>query len=71
MRTVPQEGGRKTSPNGKPLETAAMAQRLIWHSTPVLTANVYTKLELHHLRGAVERLGGTHPQQNGAARQRA
>jgi hypothetical protein len=26
------------------------------HSTPVLTANVYTRLELHDLRGAVERL---------------
>ncbi len=28
------------------------------HSTPVLTANVYTRLELHDLRGAVERLSG-------------
>jgi hypothetical protein len=28
------------------------------HSTPVLTANVYTRLELHDLRGAVARLGG-------------
>ena len=28
------------------------------HSTPVLTANVYTRLELHDLRGAVSRLGG-------------
>jgi integrase len=32
------------------------AQRLMRHSTPVLTANAYTKLELHDLRGAVERL---------------
>ncbi len=35
------------------------AQRLLRHSTPVLTANVYTKLELHDLRGAVARLSGT------------
>ncbi len=33
-----------------------MAQRLLRHSTPVLTANVYTRIELHDLRGAVERL---------------
>ncbi len=33
------------------------AQRLMRHSTPVLTANVYTRLELHDLRGAVELLG--------------
>ncbi len=48
-----------------------MAQRLMRHSTPVLTANVYTKLELHDLRGAVARLGGTHPQPTEAARRRA
>jgi integrase len=35
-----------------------VAQRLMRHSTPVLTANVYTRLELHDLRGAVERLNG-------------
>jgi len=34
-----------------------VAQRLMRHSTPVLTANVYTRLELHDLRGAVESLG--------------
>ena len=27
------------------------------NSTPVLTANVYTRLELHDLRGAVNQLG--------------
>ena len=47
------------------------AQRLMRHSTPVLTANVYTRLELHDLRGAVERLGllgdvGTGPVQHAA-----
>ena len=47
------------------------AQRLLRHSTPVLTANVYTKLELHDLRGAVERLGGTHQQLTETARRRA
>lgn len=36
-----------------------VAQRLMRHSTPVLTANVYTRLELHDLRGAVTRLGRT------------
>jgi integrase len=35
------------------------AQRLMRHSTPILTANVYTRLELRDLRGAVERLGGS------------
>ena len=34
-----------------------VAQRLMRHSTPVLTANVYTRLELHDLRGAVDNLG--------------
>jgi len=33
-----------------------VAQQLMRHSTPVLTANVYTRLELHDLRGAVSRL---------------
>ena len=36
-----------------------MAQRLMRHSTPVLTANVYTRLEL---REAVERLSGANEQ---------
>jgi len=31
------------------------------HSTPVLTANVYTRLELHDLRGAVGQLGSLQP----------
>ena len=46
------------------------AQRLLRHSTPVLTANVYTRLELHDLRGAVERLG-RNEEPTGAARRRA
>jgi hypothetical protein len=29
-----------------------LAQRFMRHSTPVLTANVYTKLELHDARAA-------------------
>jgi hypothetical protein len=33
------------------------AQRLMRHSSPVLTANVYTRLELHDLRRARERIG--------------
>ncbi len=45
-----------------------LAQRLMRHSTPVLTANVYTRLELHDLRGAVELLGGTHQQPTAAVR---
>ncbi len=47
-----------------------MAQRLMRHSTPVLTANVYTRLELHDLRGAVACLSGSHERPT-AARQRA
>ncbi len=34
----------------------AMAQRLMRHSTPTLTANVYTKIELHDAAAAVARL---------------
>lgn len=33
-----------------------LAQRLMRHSTPALTANVYTKLELHDGREAVARI---------------
>jgi integrase len=33
-----------------------LAQRLMRHSTPVLTANVYTKLVLHDARAAVSRI---------------
>ena len=33
------------------------AQRLMRHSTPVLTSNVYTRLELSDARGAVAKLG--------------
>lgn len=36
-----------------------VAQRLMRHSTPVLTANIYTRLELHDLRGAVARLASS------------
>jgi len=36
--------------------TLALAQKLMRHSTPVLTANVYTKLELHDRQDAVARL---------------
>ena len=43
-----------------------MAQRLMRHSTPVLTANVYTRLELHDLRGAVASLSA-----NSVTRRRA
>jgi integrase len=46
------------------------AQRLMRHSTPVLTANIYTRLELRDLRGAVERLGRVHNAPTGE-RQRA
>jgi integrase len=38
-----------------------VVQRLMRHSTPVLTANVYTRLELHDLRGAVGQLGSRQP----------
>jgi hypothetical protein len=34
----------------------AMAQRLLRHSTPILTASIYTRLELHDARGAVAKL---------------
>ena len=36
----------------------ALAQKLMRHSTPALTANVYTRLELHDARAAVARLEG-------------
>ncbi|MBI3722716.1 tyrosine-type recombinase/integrase [bacterium] len=40
----------------------ALAQKLMRHSTPMLTANVYTKLELHDGRAAVARIDtGTRP----------
>lgn len=39
--------------SGTPL---TLAQRLMRHSTPLLTANVYTKLELHDARAAVARV---------------
>ena len=39
--------------NGVPL---AVAQRLLGHSDPKLTAQVYTQLDTEDLRGAVERL---------------
>jgi len=38
---------------GAPL---TLTQRMARHSTPVLTSNAYTKLELHDARAAVERL---------------
>ncbi len=38
---------------GVPLQ---VAQRLMRHSSPELTANIYTKLELHDLRAAVARV---------------
>jgi hypothetical protein len=34
----------------------SIAQKLARHSTPVLTANVYTKLRLHDLGAAVNKL---------------
>ncbi len=35
----------------------AQAQRLLRHSTPTLTARIYTRLELHDARGAARKLG--------------
>ena len=34
----------------------ALAQKLMRHSTPVLTANIYTKLEMHDGRAAVDKI---------------
>jgi hypothetical protein len=42
----------------------AQAQKLARHSTPVLTANVYTKLELVDAHAAVAKIDGAKPAQN-------
>jgi integrase len=39
----------------------ALAQRLARHSTPVLTSNVYSRLELHDAAEAVSRLSFSAP----------
>ncbi|MBX9583872.1 MAG: tyrosine-type recombinase/integrase [Gemmataceae bacterium] len=44
----------------------ALAQKLMRHSTPVLTAAVYTVAQLSDLSGEVEKLGGGPPAGSGA-----